>query len=560
MSITDIPTDLTTVEQVVEIPVEAIRPAPDNPRGSLGDLSGLVATIKMAGIRQPITVTPRPEDDQPPYMIVMGHRRHAAAIEAGLTVIPAIIKEMSEDERVADMHIENMNRDDLKPTEEAVSIKALKDLGLSEREVAQRIGRSQPYVNKRLSLLSLPEDVKTELDKGRMSVENALDLASVKDEKKIASILQRCRRLSDDGKTPFYEGIGVAVSTHKEMVKREKEVRQIERSLRAEGVTVVDYPANHAWTGKTRRLGDGYNEVHVDVAKHAKKPCHGAAVKPTTAEVVFVCTDHKRHEPKPGKATQPGDAAAPSRVGDNGESAEDVAAERERAEVEAWAEYERREAEQEQAELAAAAEKRHEFIRSLVRGKHNKNDALTLILTDYIAWCLDAGWSERAVQFLGLDVPEDGDTFEAITGYAGHSLANLTRAALALRMDEVEGRMPLSFVAFLDSDVRKHYEFLTANGFDPSDIEKRGLDTADAKAAEAAERAAAAEEAEDESSETSDAEQPAEAEPVEDESRQVEQVDGEQPSEIDAEQTEAEQGDAEVADETEPAGKEGDAA
>lgn len=520
MSITDVPTDYTTVENVVEIPVDAIRPAPDNPRGTLGDLTGLIATITIAGVRQPITVTPRPEDGEPPYMIVMGHRRHAAAKEAGLTVIPAIIKELSEDERIADMHIENMNRDDLKPTEEARSIKTLRAVCKSEREVASRIGRSQAYVNKRLSLLGLPADVQTELDAGRMTVENGQELARLKDDKIITVIVRRCKRPSADGKTHHYDGIGTAVTSYLEGLRREKEVRQVERALRADGVTVVDFPVNRMWTSTTmRRLGSGFNEVDVEVAKHTRRACHAAAVNPNTAEVVYVCTDPAKHQPKPGAARTDKPATRARIEGSDDASPEAIAAERAAAEEEAWHEYHQREAERVRAELDAAAEARRSFIGDFVRGRCDKNKVLTLILTDYVD-SFSYGSGDAALSFVGITVEDGRDPYDAFEEYARQSLANLTRAALALRLDELEGHMPEAMSDFNAPEIRRHYAFLIANGYDPTAIEAQGLAEAEAREAERAAARAAAEAAADtddddetEGSETDAAELDA-AEPV----------------------------------------------
>ena len=470
MSVMEIPTDYEVAEQVVYLPLTDIRPAPDNPRGdNLGDLTGLVESIKSMGVLQAITVTPRPEDGQPPYMNVLGHRRHAAAILAGQDRIRAVIRDYDEVERIAAMHIENMNREDLKPTEEAASLRALKGLGMSERQIADRIGRTQGYVNKRLSLLGLPPEVQADLDAGRMTIGDALDLAKVKDEKKIRDILKASRRPTGDGKSYVYEGVSARAQHVVETAKRERAVKQVQNALRADGITVIDYPANHVWTGTARRLGTGYNEVDVDPDKHAKKPCHAAAVKPD-AEIVYVCTDPAKHKPKAPK----GDGSAvPARVADTGGTPEDIAAERARAEVEAWAEYHHRERERQRAELDAAAEGRHAFIADLLRGPQRKNDALILILTDYLAMC---GGSARVLAWLGMD---EGEPYDALTEYAGQSLANLIRAALAVRLDDTEDRMHRAGIAaFLDSDVRQHFDFLTAAGYEPTDIERRGLDQA----------------------------------------------------------------------------------
>lgn len=495
MSITDTETGYEVAEQIVHIPVDDIRPAPDNPRGDLGDLTDLANSIESVGVIQAIKVTLRPEDGQPPYLCVIGHRRHAASIKAGKPTIKAVIEEMDEQTRLIYMHVENVHREDLKPTEEARSLKALAELGLSQREMVQRVGKSQAYISKRMSLLGLPAEVQAEVDAGRLLVGDAIELARLKDDKQIQHIFSQARR-NFDGRV-YYEGVAMRVAKALADVARERKVAQVQRSLRAEGMTVVDYSALtlRVTEDSPRRLTSHLWPVTIDPDRHAKQKCHGAAVTPD-AEVVYVCVEPGRHKAKSAKGDKPESSVRVADLEDA--SPEAIAADRERAEEEAWREYHQREAERMQVELAAAAERRRTFIGDFIRGKFNKNEVLTLILTDYVH-AYDYRWgSSEVLASLGITVEDGRDPYDAFEEYAGQSLANLTRAALAVRLDELEGEMPQAMGDFNAGEIRKQYAFLIGNGYEPAEIEARGLAEAAARDAERAAAEAAAETDDDE--------------------------------------------------------------
>lgn len=97
-----------------DLPTEAVRPAEDNLRRRVGDVSDIVASIPTHGIIEPLVVAPQADGT---YLIVAGHRRHAAAVKAGLDSVPCVVRSMSDDERVLAALIENGLRHDLRPTE-----------------------------------------------------------------------------------------------------------------------------------------------------------------------------------------------------------------------------------------------------------------------------------------------------------------------------------------------------------------------------------------------------------------------------------------------------------
>ena len=146
-----------------------IRPNPDNPRKAFDDeaLAELAESIKTHGILQPLVLTPGPDNA---YLIVAGERRFRAAKLAGLTFVPAVIREFSHQEQLAVMLTENLQRADLDPIEEARGIRQLLgECDMTQAELAHRIGKSQPWVANRLRLLRLPEAVLKQVESGELS-------------------------------------------------------------------------------------------------------------------------------------------------------------------------------------------------------------------------------------------------------------------------------------------------------------------------------------------------------------------------------------------------------
>ena len=136
---------------------ERIERDPTQPRKDLGALDGLRASIKDQGILQPLIVTPL--DDQR-FQLIAGERRLTAARQLGLTEVPVLVRGVEEHLRLVLQIVENLHRKDLSPLEEAEGVRRLvEDSGLSQREVATRLGKSLTYVNELLRVLGLPDDV-----------------------------------------------------------------------------------------------------------------------------------------------------------------------------------------------------------------------------------------------------------------------------------------------------------------------------------------------------------------------------------------------------------------
>lgn len=174
--------------RVWHIPLSEIAPNPEQPRRNFShhELEDLVASIKKHGILQPVTVTEKADGG---YELIVGERRLRAAQVAGLATIPAIVRSASQQEKLEFALIENIQRQDLNPIEEAFAYKRLvEEFGLSHQEVAEQVGKERPTVSNMLRLLDLPEEVQKALIDGQISTGKARALLSLKDEREMMKL------------------------------------------------------------------------------------------------------------------------------------------------------------------------------------------------------------------------------------------------------------------------------------------------------------------------------------------------------------------------------------
>ncbi|TFD69189.1 ParB/RepB/Spo0J family partition protein [Cryobacterium sp. Hb1] len=145
------------------------------------DLAELVHSIREVGVLQPIVV--RPLADEPgKYELVMGERRLRATKEVGLDTIPAVVRETADVDMLRDALLENLHRAQLNPLEEASAYQQLlSDFGITQEELAKRIGRSRPQITNTLRLLKLPEPVQVRVAAGVLSAGHARAILSVGD-------------------------------------------------------------------------------------------------------------------------------------------------------------------------------------------------------------------------------------------------------------------------------------------------------------------------------------------------------------------------------------------
>ena len=148
---------------IENLQVDDLHANPNNPRKQVGDIDELASSIRSQGIKQPLLVTPNGETDidgHKQYRVVIGHRRLAAAKQSGLSTVPAIVEEMDARREREIMLVENTQRSDLTPIEEADGYQGLLDLGVGVKEMAEKTGRSDRCVRRRLKIARIPQETR----------------------------------------------------------------------------------------------------------------------------------------------------------------------------------------------------------------------------------------------------------------------------------------------------------------------------------------------------------------------------------------------------------------
>jgi len=164
-----------------EVPLDAITPNPRQPREHFDEeaLAELVTSIREVGLLQPVVVRELAEGR---YELVMGERRLRASRQAGLTAIPAIVRDTPDDALLRDALLENLHREQLNPLEEAAAYQQLlEDFGATHEELASRIGRSRSQVTNTIRLLNLPAPVQKRVAAGVLTAGHARALLGLDD-------------------------------------------------------------------------------------------------------------------------------------------------------------------------------------------------------------------------------------------------------------------------------------------------------------------------------------------------------------------------------------------
>lgn len=357
----------TVPGELRHLPVDAISPDPANERdGDLGDLEGLARSIARYGVIEPVVVT---ATDAAGWQLVAGERRWAAAREAGLEEIPCLVHTGLPGRHRAELRlVENLCRRDLTPIQEARGYAALADRhGLSQREIADRVGRHQSHVSRRLQLLELPAEIQAEVDAGGITLEHARTLTQlVDDELADGAVDWEAARQSP---------------THAARELKDAQRRATRRAtivaLREDDAAVIDLPEAYtvaSWTlpGEDAEVASRLQERY-GVAVEAHDGCRATAVD-RHGRTVAVCTDTSRHELREPERQEP----------------EEYRRARERREA-----------------LDAAFERRHAFVRDELLGV-GRLAADPWGALDLATLALASGgyFSDAAVcELLGLEVP-----------------------------------------------------------------------------------------------------------------------------------------------------------
>ncbi len=214
-------------DEVVMIDVARIKSSIFQPRKSFDErsLMELAESIKSKGVIEPLIVRVGKDGY---YELICGERRLRASKIAGLTKVPAIVKDVSDDEAFEIALIENIQREDLNPLELAIAFDKLSKMGYTHDEIGKKIGKSRTYITNVMRILRLPDSVKKLVDEGKISLGHAKVLCSIEDEKIMEDIVN-------------------------EIVQKKLSVREVEKKLRE--------------LKSQRKSKDGYNAISQIVDK-----------------------------------------------------------------------------------------------------------------------------------------------------------------------------------------------------------------------------------------------------------------------------------------------------
>ena len=206
------------MEEFKIVQIKDIQKNPYQPRKEFSEekIQELAQSIKENGLIQPIIVRKSPVLG---YEILAGERRYRASIAAGLSEIPVIIKQLSDQDMMLHSIIENLQRENLNPIEEAKAYQSLIDKGFTHTEIAEKMGKSRPYITNLVRLLGLPKHILTEVESGKLSQAHArllIQLSSDKQDKllnriqtenlsvrQVEQILQKTKKSSKKEKDHF---------------------------------------------------------------------------------------------------------------------------------------------------------------------------------------------------------------------------------------------------------------------------------------------------------------------------------------------------------------------
>jgi len=226
------------------LPLAQIRPNPLQPRKEFKaeDLADLEASLRVSGLLQPVTVRPAPQGGG--YELIAGERRFRAAQRLGWTEIPAIVRDVDEKTLLSLAMVENLQRADLNPIEEAEGYQQLiTDFTLTQQEVADIVGKDRSTVANMLRLLTLPASVRRMVREGQLSVGHARALLGIGDETRIADVARSAiaegwsvreveRQVREAGPKGAAKKAAAAAAQTKSPDLRTAEVRRVEDEIR----------------------------------------------------------------------------------------------------------------------------------------------------------------------------------------------------------------------------------------------------------------------------------------------------------------------------------------
>jgi ParB family transcriptional regulator, chromosome partitioning protein len=235
-----------TTESAREIDIDLIAPNPSQPRKTIdaNSINALAESVRRHGILQPLIVTRVEGDFSSSYVLIAGHRRLQAARRAGITRVPVVVREASDVQRLELALVENLQRSDLDPLEEAYAFRRLiDDFGLTQEEVAQRVGRSRVAVANALRLLGLSPAIREALVSGAITAGHARAILGVSGDAAQSNVLAQVvdRQLNVRQTEEIVRSFGeVLVPKKMRRVTTDPELAHLQDQLRAALETQVE--------------------------------------------------------------------------------------------------------------------------------------------------------------------------------------------------------------------------------------------------------------------------------------------------------------------------------
>lgn len=220
-----------TNEGVQEVDISLVKANPFQPRKTFNEesIAELSDSIKSCGLIQPILVE---ESLDGGYIIIAGERRYRATKLAGITTIPVIVKSLSEEDKLEIALVENIQREDLTPIEEAKAYKNLMDsMGLSQDDVAKKVGKKRSTIANALRLLNLPEDLQNSVNSGELSAGHARALLSVDDHNVKRTLFNKVKEGNLSVRATERLAKDVTKNTKKEPKRLDPDIQYIEQQF-----------------------------------------------------------------------------------------------------------------------------------------------------------------------------------------------------------------------------------------------------------------------------------------------------------------------------------------
>lgn len=296
----------TSEATILDILTSDLVPHPDNPRTDASADEQLLASVRSAGILEPLLVrwltSPGGTGDVEPgdvaayWQLLAGHRRLHAAIKLGLMTFPCLVRDVDDAGALEVLVAENMARKDLAPLEQARGLQLLVDAKVKPKDVATKLGWSLDLVRRRLALLTLPAKARVLLEDQAITLDVADQLAALPTAA-AEELVSRGVPASCD------------IARKAREVRVEKLYRQADRELRKQGTRTVRAEFRY----DLNRHGSEVSKMLLDPVLHAFEPCSAIALVAygESIDQVHICTDPKRHDPKGESALKvPGDDEA----------------------------------------------------------------------------------------------------------------------------------------------------------------------------------------------------------------------------------------------------------